>query len=124
MVLISFFRAEAERRRAEKGLRDIVYAIEEPETAQHPEHQRKLIKALIDLSKASNAQVLLTTHSPEIVKRLDFDNIKLVSNNPSCRVSSISPNELPYPSLNEINFSAFSEAIPEYHNELYGFIEA
>ena len=38
-------------------------------------------------------------------------------------MSSISPNELPYPSLNEINFSAFSEATPEYHNELYGFIK-
>ncbi len=33
------------------------------------------------------------------------------------------PNSLPYPSLNEVNFLAFSEITEEYHNELYGYIE-
>src|SRR5690606_27421408 len=32
--------------------------------------------------------------------------------------------ELPYPSLNEVNVAAFGESSFEYHNELYGFIEA
>lgn len=36
LVLISFFRAEAERRQNEVSLPNIVYAIEEPETSQHP----------------------------------------------------------------------------------------
>ena len=30
---------------------------------------------------------------------------------------------MPYPSLNEVNYLAFSEITEEYHNELYGFIE-
>lgn len=124
LVLISFFRAEAERRQTEANLPDIVYAIEEPETSQHPEHQRALTDALIALSKAPNTQVLLTTHSPEIVKRLKFENIILVSNQARQRVSPVLEHELPYPSLNEVNFSAFGEASYEYHNELYGFIEA
>jgi len=124
LVLISFFRAEAERRQSESNLPNIVYAIEEPETSQHPEHQRGLTDALIALSQAVNTQVLLTTHSPEIVKRLKFENILLVSNSPQERVSRVLQNELPYPSLNEVNFSAFGEATYEYHNELYGFIEA
>ena len=38
LVLISFFRAEAERRPAEATFSSIVYAIEEPEPSQHPEH--------------------------------------------------------------------------------------
>ncbi|MDF0677806.1 MAG: AAA family ATPase [Nitrosomonas sp.] len=50
LVLISFFRAEAERRQNEVSLPNIVYAIEEPETSQHPEHQRGLTDALIALS--------------------------------------------------------------------------
>lgn len=32
-------------------------------------------------------------------------------------------NQLPYPSLNEINYLAFSEISEEYHNELFGYIE-
>lgn len=124
LVLISFFRAEAERRQSQAGLPHIVYAIEEPETSQHPEHQRGLTDALVALSNAMNTQVLLTTHSPEIVKRLNFDNIWLVSNEPDSRVRRVLQSELPYPSLNEVNFAAFGEATFEYHNELYGFIEA
>lgn len=124
LVLISFFRAEAERRQSEFSLPNIVYAIEEPETSQHPEHQRCLTDALIALSQATNTQVLLTTHSPEIVKRLKFENILLVSDRSQERVSRVLQSELPYPSLNEVNFAAFGEATFEYHNELYGFIEA
>lgn len=124
LVLISFFRAEAERRQSESSLPNIVYAIEEPETSQHPDHQRGLTDALIELSKADNTQVLLTTHSPEIVKRLRFEDILLVSSEVEGKVSRIEKHELPYPSLNEVNFAAFGEATFEYHNELYGFIEA
>lgn len=124
LVLISFFRAEAERRQSESSLPDIVYAIEEPETSQHPENQRNLTDALIALSNSRNTQVLLTTHSPEIVKRLKFDDLLLVSDTHPDRVCPILEHELPYPSLNEVNFVAFGEATFEYHNELYGFIEA
>lgn len=124
LVLISFFRAEAERRQAESNLPNVVYAIEEPETSQHPEHQRGLTDALIALSKAKNTQVILTTHSPEIVKRLKFENILLVTGGSPNRISSVQQSELPYPSLSEVNFAAFGEATYEYHNELYGYIEA
>lgn len=124
LVLISFFRAEAERRQTEFKLPSVVYAIEEPETSQHPEHQRALIDALKTLSQANNTQALLTTHSPEIVKRLKFADILLVSDKTPERVSRIREHELPYPSLNEVNYVAFGEASFEYHNELYGFIDA
>ena len=30
----------------------------------------------------------------------------------------------PYPSLNEVNYLAFGEVSEEYHNELYGFLQA
>ena len=123
LILISFFRAEAERRLRTSRLRNVIYAIEEPETSQHPDHQRSLIDALIRLSNANKTQVLLTTHSPEIVKRLQFEDIVLISDANPDKVSRVLPAELPYPSLNEINFAAFGEATPEYHNELYGFLD-
>jgi predicted ATP-dependent endonuclease of OLD family len=123
LVLISFFRAEAERRQAESSLPDIVYAIEEPETSQHPGHQRSLADALVNLSNSRNTQVLLTTHSPEIVKQLKFSDLLLVSSEHPDKVCPVVEHELPYPSLSEVNFAAFGEATPEYHNELYGFVE-
>ena len=124
LVLISFFRAEAERRQREAGLPSVVYAIEEPETSQHPDHQRALISALITLSAVPKTQIIVTTHSPEIVKQLQFDNIVLIAGQEPGDIKKVRESELPYPSLNEVNFSAFDESTFEYHNELYGYIEA
>ncbi len=121
---MNFFRAEAERRQNENNVPSIIYAIEEPETSQHPNHQKKLIEAFIELSQADNTQILLTTHSPSIVRLLEFDHIKLIKNEPNKEVVNVRRNELPYPSLNEVNFLAFEESNDEYHNELYGFIES
>ncbi len=125
LILLSFFRAEAERRRTERNSPSIVYAIEEPETSQHTEHQKKLMSALLTLSQAANTQILITTHSAVVVKELNFDHIRLISQNGINRtVEEITPNQLPYPSLNEVNYLAFNEVTEEYHNELYGYIEA
>jgi len=124
LVLLNFFRAEAERRKNESNVPDIIYAIEEPETSQHPSHQRKLIEAFKELSQSENTQILLTTHSPSIVKLLDFEHLKLIKKEPNKEVISVEKSELPYPSLNEVNFLAFDESNDEYHNELYGYIES
>lgn len=125
LILLNFFRAESERKLNDKSAADIIYAIEEPETSQHPDHQEKLMRALIDLSKTKHVQIILTTHSPAIVKTLNFDHLKLIlDDGNSKKIIGVRPNELPYPSLNEVNFLAFSELNAEYHNELYSFIEA
>ncbi len=123
LILISFFRAEAERRQRESGLPTVIYAIEEPETSQHPEHQRALTSALVSLAQANHTQIVLTTHSPEIVKQLQFDNLLLIAGRSAGDIKRVRESELPYPSLNEVNFAAFDESTYEYHNELYGFIE-
>lgn len=124
LVLLNFFRAEAERRAGQFDSSSIVYAVEEPETSQHPDHQRKLIEAFIALSRSDNTQVIMTTHSPAIVKMLNFEHLKLIKSEPVRELIDVEQNELPYPSLNEVNFLAFGESDEEYHNELYGFIES
>ncbi len=124
LVLLNFFRAEAERRKREENIPSVIYAIEEPETSQHPSHQRKLIEAFIELSNADNTQVIMTTHSPAIVKLLDFEHLQLVKNGDGKEVIKINKGNLPYPSLNEVNYLAFDESNDEYHNELYAFIES
>jgi hypothetical protein len=56
------------------------------------------------------------------VKKLEFKNIRLISKELPI-IRGVKSKELPYPSLNEVNYLAFDEVTLDYHNELYGFIE-
>ncbi|TNC12452.1 ATP-binding protein [Methylobacterium terricola] len=78
LILLNFFRAEAERRRSDANSPGIIYAIEEPENSQHPKNQALLIKALMELSRHSDTQVLLTTHVPGIAGMLPAESIRFV----------------------------------------------
>ena len=121
LVLISFFRAEAEKSAPPAG---VIYAMEEPETSQHSDKRIKLVETLKKLALRPGVQVLLTTHSGTVVKQLDPTCLRLIYNE-NCRktVSGIRDRVLPYASLNEVNYVAFGEVSEEYHNELYGWIE-
>lgn len=79
LVLFSFFRAEAERLREEHGKGNIIYAVEEPETAQHPTNQRKVIEALQAIAEADGCQVMLTTHVPALASLLPIDSIRHIT---------------------------------------------
>lgn len=81
LVLLNFFRAEADRRKKERKVANVIYAIEEPETSQHPDHQKLLINAFIELSKTNNTQIILTTHSPAIAQLLPTESLKLIKKN-------------------------------------------
>ena len=86
MVMLNYFRAEAERKIIEKKNKNVIYAIEEPETAQHPNHQTMLINALLELSNKDKHQIIITTHTPEIAKMVNSHNLILINkdgnNNP------------------------------------------
>lgn len=79
LVLLSFFQAQAEKRKSVKNAPAIIYAIEEPETAQHPDHQKILINSLVDLSSNENVQVLFTTHSSNLVREIPIESLLYVS---------------------------------------------
>lgn len=79
LILLNFFRAEAERRQVEKESPGVIYAIEEPETSQHPNNQAMLIRALVELSEREGVQVLLTTHVPAIAGLLPAESIRFVA---------------------------------------------
>jgi putative ATP-dependent endonuclease of the OLD family len=78
LVLLNFFRAEAERRQQATNAPGIIFAIEEPESSQHPSNQRLLIKALLELGNTSNAQVIVTTHVPGIASLVPPRSIRYV----------------------------------------------
>lgn len=78
LVLLSFFSAEVNRRKTYNDNVTVVYAIEEPETSQHPEHQKLLINNFIELSKTENSQVILTTHSSHIAQLLPPESLRFI----------------------------------------------
>lgn len=79
LVLVSFFKAEAERRLTTGNKRSIIYAIEEPETAQHPNNQKILIESFKSLANEPGCQMVLTTHSPGFASELPVDSIRFVT---------------------------------------------
>ena len=125
LILLSFFRAEADRAREATDNQSIIYAIEEPETSQHAHNQQVLINSLKEIAQSPGVQVILTTHSGFVVKSLGFENIRLIYDDAHGKnVLPVNAQSLPYPSLNEINYIVFDEITEEYHDELYGYIVA
>ena len=78
LILLNFFRAEAERRQETLNAPGIIYAIEEPESSQHPTNQRLLINALLELSASGQTQVIITTHVPGIAALVPQESIRYI----------------------------------------------
>lgn len=78
LILLNFFRAEAEK--AVMGSqRNVIYAIEEPETSQHPNYQVMLMNALLALANQPNRQIIVTTHVPALAGLMPIEGIRFVT---------------------------------------------
>ena len=105
-----------------------IIAFEEPETHLHPSAQIEMYKNIKQLSENSKYQILITTHSPYIVKELAKDKITPIiisrdTHKQESHISNLSEGVLPYVSMNEINYIAFDEPSIEYHIELFGYMQ-
>lgn len=80
LVLLSYFRAEADRLLKESTKSSIIYAIEEPETSQHPDFQKMIIESLVRIADFDERQVFITTHSPEVAGFFEIEDINLIEN--------------------------------------------
>ncbi len=69
---------QAEQRLAEalEALPSIVVCIEEPEIYQHPVRARSFARTLTELSRQSNVQVIVATHSPYFVRPEQFASLR------------------------------------------------
>lgn len=96
LILLNFFRAKAEQITKEKGLSTIIYAIEEPETCQHPDNQRMLFRVLSNLSYES--QVIVSTHTPMLARALPDNCLRFIhvleNNTRQIKIGSKSTNKL------------------------------
>ncbi|BAW97457.1 DNA replication and repair protein RecF [[Synechococcus] sp. NIES-970] len=81
LVLISFFKAEAERIKREYQERGVIYAIEEPETSQHPDKQKLLVDAFSEMADKDGCQIVITTHVPALAEQLPIKSIRHIFKN-------------------------------------------
>lgn len=104
---------------AQQSGKQLIILIDEPELHLHPRLQEKFVAFLLEFSK--NAQILLASQSPLLVKQLsENDKVTIrVLEKDGQKVSEIEKRVLSYVSANETNFLAFNLATEEYHNELY-----
>ena len=78
LVLLNFFRAKAEDVAQERDT-GVIYAVEEPETSQHPNYQLMLLDAFEQLVDQGRCQVILTTHTPTLARRVDQSSLRLIT---------------------------------------------
>ncbi|WP_449390010.1 ATP-binding protein [Clostridium sp. ETTB3] len=81
LMLLSYFRAEADRLMNETNKTSTIYAIEEPETAQHPDYQKMIIESFKEISNDVNHQIIITTHTPQIAKMVRPNQIIFIKRN-------------------------------------------
>lgn len=136
MVLLGFFMAEADKlankgnnERHAKHERSVIYAIEEPETAQHYDNQVKMIEALKKLSNQSAVQVLITTHSANMLRLIDWRQVCIIEkneNHPTVRTYAEQSLSTVFdaPTIAETAYLLLDEFPEAYHDELYGYIES
>ena len=93
-----------------------LFAIEEPENHLAPHNFGKIINLFRELLKTERAQVLLTSHSPSIIKRIEPEEITYILQNRTTGISQIKKIILP-DDTNEA-FTYVKEGIKAYP-ELY-----
>jgi len=106
----------------------ILFFIDEPETFLHPQAQNKLLDALEKISDKS--QIFIITHSPYLLKKYKKETHSMNIFSKDSGMNKVEAgNEFDLfgsssPSWGEINYYAFGVLSVEFHNELYGFIQA
>jgi predicted ATPase len=79
--------------------------LDEPEVSLHPGAQERLTNFLLEEIKRKKHQVVITSHSPSIIKKLPKEAIKVLYQNPSNGRFLVKENLLPEEAFFHIEFS-------------------
>lgn len=101
-----------------------ILLIDEPETHLHPPAQINLLRELINISSNDKKNIVFfATHSNYLIDKNFLDrNYKVVKLENKC--TAINQIERKSTSYAEVNYDIFGIVTNDYHNELYGYIEA
>lgn len=127
LALIQVY-ADISSANGEGASKPILFFIDEPETFLHPQAQNKLLDALEKIS--SKSQIFIITHSPYLLKKYKKDTHSMNVFSKDKGLNKVEPGKefdlfgASSPTWGEINYYAFGVLTVEFHNELYGFIQA
>ena len=116
-------------------LQNSTIMIDEPELSMHPLWQKKILQyyknLFTDANSNQTAQLLFASHSEAVIsealKDLDKTKVIVLKRDGNGQVSANcigTPAVLPYTMAAEVNYQAFELVSTDYHNALYGYIEA
>lgn len=88
LVLLNFFRAQVEVK-TDSDISSVIYAVEEPETGQHPNNQRLLMSTLRQLTTDTSRQVIVTSHSPMLARTVPDRQIRFIDGNSQRRTVQV-----------------------------------
>ena len=91
-----------------------IVAIEEPENHIAPQLLGKLMLNLKSMAKKNNAQVIITSHSPAIVKRIDTENLRYFRMNKSEMSTVVKTISLPDRNSFAEQYKYIKEAVRAY----------
>ena len=114
LILLNFFRAQAEKKSEDRNS-NVIYAVEEPETSQHPDNQIMLAKAFEELVERSDCQVFLSTHTPMLTRRFNLDSLRFVDDEGTQKIGD-SPKIYKVADENTMNLIAESLGVLPNHN--------
>lgn len=95
-----------------------IVALEEPENHIAPHLLGKLVGNLRNIAEKSNAQAIMTSHSPAIVKRIDPENLRYFRMDKKLLVSKVRSITLPEKESTQEQYKYIKEAVRAYP-ELY-----
>jgi hypothetical protein len=94
-----------------------VFAVEEPENHLSPQYLGRVVGELNGISSDERAQVLLSSHSPSILRRVQPDHVRYFLGNEQTHASRVKPIPLPTDATEE-SFKYVREAVRGFP-ELY-----
>lgn len=116
-------------------LQNSTIMIDEPELSMHPLWQKKILQyyknLFTDANSNQTAQLFFASHSEAVIsealQNLDKTKVIVLKRDGNGQVSANcigTPAVLPYTMAAEVNYQAFELVSTDYHNALYGYIEA
>jgi len=129
LALIQLYADELRRHPVDPlKLKPLFLFIDEPETFLHPLAQNKFLEALNVIATAQ--QVFVTTHSPYLLRTFNKSAHSLFIFERTTTTKKFSESSAlglfgsSSPTWGEINYFAYNMPSVEFHNELFGFVQA
>lgn len=78
------------------GVQDTIILIDEPEGSLHPNWQHRIVKIYADYAIENNCQVIMATHSPQIISSVKKEAVRILHKKPDGTVEALIPTEESY----------------------------